>query len=390
MVLSEMTIYFNNIFIVAKLGLKRFSPRFQSYLLEKTKHLNYSEQEKTLYKKWYLFQSDKFMHQSIIDRTGMMKHPVDVDVSSFKHPDYKICNKDFSDIMCDRAKEILNISNKTGHRIMVFYSGGVDSTGLVCAFIKEIGIKAASEVIDICMSRSSVIENPNFFNDYIKPNFNIVNSYLFYNVVCKDEYKNSIFVTGDPAASLFGGGEKFRYAIKKYGSDIVEAKNYKDILQKIYDPFVFEYALENMHISSSQIGYKINDLYDYFWWYAMNYRYICQHFSMVRLWTKFFTENLHDAAYWKNHHISFYDSEDFSNWSYSSKEHLIDCLKNGIINNLYYKKKIKDFIFEFNKDKDYYLTKNKEAHLKKIASPGGLYQNFEECFFCLDSNYKVT
>lgn len=383
-----MTIYFNSIFIGIKLGLKKVTTKFDSLCLEKTQHLNYSEQEKTLYKKWYLFQSEKYMHQSIIDRTGIMKHPVNIDVSSFKHPKYQICNKDFSDIMCDRVKEIVNISNKTGHKIMIFYSGGVDSTGIVCAFIKEIGIKAASELIIICMSRSSVIENPNFFNDYIKPNFKVVNSYLFYNTVCKDEYKNSIFVTGDPAASLFGGGEKFRSVIKKYGNHIIHRKDYKDILQTVYDPFVFEYALENMSLSSNKIGYDINDLYDYFWWYAMNYRYVPQHFNMFRLWKKFFMQNTHDNLYWKDHHISFYDSEDFSNWSYSNKEYLSDCLKNGIINTLYYKKKIKDFIFEFNKDGDY-MFKDKETHSEIITVPHKL-DNLDNYFFCLDSNYKVN
>ena len=315
---------------------------------------------------WIDFQNPIFRHQPIIDRTNQLELPFEIDVSLFEHPEYYVIDKKISDICVARAREIVEIAHKYQHRVVVFYSGGVDSTAVLCSFIELLGLNTARDLITVFLSEHSIRENQKFYDDFIKDQFKTEDSHDYHEKICEPEYINSIFVNGDPAGSLFGGGETLRNKLTTSDpSRIVTNPNWKDLTKSQYsNSDLYEYATENMLQSSGHINYKISDVYDYYWWYTMNYRWVGASINLFLTCRNIILALPLGRDYWKDHNIAFFNSDDFARWSFSNKEHLVNCLIQN--NNRHYKKALKEFIFSCNQDQDYLINKGKEAYLNSL------------------------
>lgn len=127
------------------------------------------------------------------------------------------------DIMHSRAKELIELSNLSGNKLIVFWSGGVDSSSLLCSLILE-GLSPENCVI-LCTD-NSIKEYPYMykrlvqsgyqmddFTDYIDPR------------TCYYKYNGNYFVLGWCADQLYGS------FLNQY-FDTTE--NYKDSLHRLF------------------------------------------------------------------------------------------------------------------------------------------------------------
>ncbi|MEY4335046.1 MAG: hypothetical protein RLZZ196_3796 [Bacteroidota bacterium] len=113
-----------------------------------------------------------------IDRSGVIQIPFRTKVAS-PMPTY---NLDFSmtyaECFLSRTTELISMSQSTGKKIRLFYSGGLDSTCILASFINLLGLSSAASLVELSCSKESMYENPYMWDKYIRPgNFKIVCSH---------------------------------------------------------------------------------------------------------------------------------------------------------------------------------------------------------------------
>ena len=131
-----------------------------------------------------------------IDRTQTIDAPIR----------YKVCEKNqllsgryitsfsYEECCLRKAEELVRVQDLIQKPIAISYSGGIDSTAIVCSFIHLLGIKEAARRVHIYMSTDSIFEYPKFFFDILLPNFSIFPITRF--VDCFGS--QNIFVDGEP------------------------------------------------------------------------------------------------------------------------------------------------------------------------------------------------
>lgn len=204
-------------------------------------------------------------------------------------------NKSFSDISDSRALDILDKINQ-GKQIAVMYSGGIDSTVIMVSILKNIPENLRTRIV-VCASSESLIENPSFWKNHIKPNFKIIDS----SKVKYDDLIEQGFVpvTADEGDCIFGTvfGLNLYYNYDFYIKDLSfeSRRNLENIKNSISDTDVHWKRYEDIiirHLSIGQdddfgklfyekISKNINtssvpvvSLHDFFWWIIFNLKYV--------------------------------------------------------------------------------------------------------------------
>lgn len=120
-------------------------------------------------------------------------------------PEYKIPEFDatstvtFDDATNSRALEIEQFQNDTGLPILIYWSGGIDSTVALAAIIKNF---KSLDNVTVVMNTTSYFENPVFFNRCVKNKIKICNV----SQSSKDQWMNNIVVNGEPADQMYING----------------------------------------------------------------------------------------------------------------------------------------------------------------------------------------
>lgn len=140
---------------------------------------------------------------SFIPRDGEWSTPWDVKVIDMHQlppydPTYKLT---FEEVTDKRALDIRDLT-LTGRPVYISYSGGLDSTLVVAALIKNLTKEELSR-ITISLSADSIVENPHFYYQYIKGNFQIKDSMMnLYSDYVNNE--NAFCISSDLGDSIFG------------------------------------------------------------------------------------------------------------------------------------------------------------------------------------------
>ena len=108
--------------------------------------------------------------QPIIDRTNNYRFynsKLIFDTSNFAIPNLHQPCPDFEQICTIRSKQIVDAAKTNNKKIVIFYSGGVDSTAMLCSFINILPIAELRDLVYIACNDSSICENPNFYKEVI-------------------------------------------------------------------------------------------------------------------------------------------------------------------------------------------------------------------------------
>ena len=246
-------------------------------------------------------------------------------------------NWSFAECVDYRTNQLVHTHNDKEWEIC--WSGGMDSTAIVVSVLKCIEDRRH---IRISMNRTSIYDNPNFYNDFIKPNFKIVD---YGDALSEDLY----YIDGNPCDHLFGIGKTMLMLLNS--SNFRNQRSKKQLLDQPWRTSLSEISKllsSNMNFQASEwyINTTIENLssvnipnvtvYDFLQWHAYNQGWTNH---MIRHWMN---TDL-DYATYKQRHIQFFDTVELQQWSLHNNKRGIKYGTTWFD----YKQVIKDYIYEF-------------------------------------------
>ena len=249
-----------------------------------------------------------------VDRSGVITTPLNVKVPEYlKLIEYKKFDKDFTSICDDRAKYLLELAESKNKKIAVMYSGGVDSTLVLCSLLKNATEKQLKLVI-VLLSDESIMENENFYRDFIIKKFNCMSSYRFPYILGNDDY---IFTSGENADQLFGSQVNSHFTQNNPVESLF--KNINEVEERILDFFrdrlreenkrYAEPILDLFYKSVAAAPIELNNVYKFFWW--INFTTKWQN-VYVRMFP--YSTNIKGIKPEQNYN-TFFNNEEFQLWS---------------------------------------------------------------------------
>lgn len=307
----------------------------------------------------------------------------------FAVPELKFINDRLSDIMDERATELLAIANKQNKKIAVMWSGGIDSTAVLISFLRNTTNQEKKNVVVLCSS-SSIYENTNFYLKHILKKLECINSADL--TITNNFLNNHVLVHGDPADAIFGPSmpmyknflkeNTHMESWKKHRAEIVKTLNNeinpssRHELNSGYGDWIFD-KISNTIIESKNDDY-VSSVADWWWWTYFNFKWefsVCRplYYYRVRDYNNPIDKSTF-SEYVKN---TFFHTDKFQLWTYSNLKTLIG------YNGMNHKSLIKQYIYDYNKDENYFLNKKKigsappTSDLKSINQSNPVYWDKE-------------
>jgi hypothetical protein len=331
---------------------------------------NSSGKDFDLWNTWYNVFTQSW---DFVDRTEQFKFPIRTEiydqcrlpVLSNKHLSYKEC--------CDkRAKEIWDTSIRLNKPIGIMWSGGIDSTRVMVSFLENFSIAELKDRVKIICSEYSISENPEFYQKYIVPHFELINSenmpWLFDG--------SMLLVTGEMNDELFG-----THMLKNYLFTNPSTYTTKFNKQNIFNYFSTRIKndqatwllVDGVIAAADKYGMVLENEADWFWWWNFSFKWqLCYLrliiLAMPKLWPTL------NAEYMKNYIHHFYSTDDFQLWSINSPETRI--IKKWTD----YKFQAKKEIFDFDGNQHYFETKTKRGSLYTVFSHRNLAEAIDSDF----------
>lgn len=265
----------------------------------------------------------------------------------------------FSDITDNTANQLKRQIELTGNPALISFSGGIDSTLVVSAILKNF-TPAELDMVSIGLSQTSIQENPEFYKNFIAPNFNVL-SLTDYSL--NDLYDlNYIVVTGIGGDEIFGPFLP-EYTIRNletvihkpyrvYADDVIKFFGNDDLS---FGKWMFEMIDKNIQ----SVDIDIDSVFDFLWWQNFNLKYTSMTLENLVLASdvdirKALTQTVHwflndDYQRWSMARNEIKTQFDPLNHKFPAKQYIYDLDKNY----WYYKYKIKMRQGEY-ADKIYY------------------------------------
>lgn len=272
-----------------------------------------------------------------IDRFGGIEPPkgiiVDPDVA-YKYPGHSL--KQFGEICDERAAEIASLDMP----IVVYWSGGIDSTVALVALLKA-DIKPV-----VCMNNASILENGVFYDRFVKDQLPILSSVPASRALLA---RDSVLVTGELMDQLFGADIEHAVTLTSGWRVLHEALSFSTMIV-VWTRLGFsaEHAASlcaDVMSSANAAGVQLQTVHDFFWW--MNFAFKWQGVKHRML----MYSPLEEAKLLKESDrirlIHFPNTKDFQTWSCSRHERkILDRWET-------YKITAKRYIYRFDGNEDY-------------------------------------
>ncbi len=276
----------------------------------------------------------------ILDRTDTLK------LGDFEYktltpiPEFVPFNKTFAEVCNSRASELVAKAVTNNTKINVMWSGGIDSTTAVVAFLRN----NFKQHIHLLLNEKSINEYPWFYENVIK------REHISHSIVARPKdhlHYSCVNVTGEIGDQVFGSAAFF------------DAHNKGKLFSKpeeYYDPAFLDAMSEQV----KHCPYDLKETKDYMWWvnFSMKYQNV-----QLRIYPTIF------MPYGGIDH--FFDTEEFQQWSMNNPDKKIrDTLES-------YKWPAKDYIFDYTKDEPYRQSKLKVGSLRIGTMKVSIDSNFK-------------
>lgn len=365
----------------------------------------------------YLNLSRAFTYESFSPRQGVWETPwtqkiaVEHEMPVYD-PNFSLT---FSEVTDNRSHEIKKIINDTDKKIVIFYSGGIDSTVCVSSIIKNFNKEELSKV-SIALSADSIIENPNFYNKFIKNKINTFDSSeKIYSDLVDMGY---ICISCDLGDAIFGTelGTKMYSQIdylcqelsdydKKIISSIQHSISDPDVHYSKFKPIIVAYLnrclsskVKNLtdidqnfgnyfyekfdkNIKTSSV--TVHSLHDFYWWIIFNIKYFhCAFRPGILYSTGPEKKNLFEKKI-----INWYGNKEYQLWSMKNNNNG-QKIKGRTQSS--YKWAAREYIYDLDHNDWYFYHKIKIGSL-----PFVIRQNYKKYFkefdpiFGMDTDYKM-
>ena len=292
------------------------------------------------------------------DRTGTIRPPVRTK-TLFPLPVLRPMPKTFEEICNDRACELLSRADALDVRLLVSWSGGIDSTLALVSLLKNADA-AQQRRITVLLTGDSITENPAFYRDHIRNRLAVASSeFLSQYLGGKD-----IFTSGELNDQLFGS-DVIATLIRTYGPDAMHRTYDRTLIHDFFnrtfnDAGVSDFYMDLFERIAAAAPVPITTNYELLWWLNFAVKWQSVYMRALSLLAPeqaalITPEYLHDR------YAPFYDSEDFQLWSlYNPDKKIRGTWKS-------YKWICKDIIYDYTKDAEYRDHKVKRASLANIV-----------------------
>lgn len=299
----------------------------------------------------------------LVDRAGGVTMPFNFKIyPGFEMPSLQglSFNMTYDDCCNERAQYIINKSKLLNKPITVLYSGGIDSTLVLVALMKNLNKSEYRDRVTVALSVDSIVENPNFYHKHIRGKFNIISS---------DNIGSLL-----DGASIVVGGE---HNDQLFGSDIIgniyRETDFSDIHKLYTREFITSWFVKKgltadhannwFDVLDQQIKTRaeceVVTNYQFFWWYNFCFKWQNVYFRILGVLDKN-KRAMITQDFINDHFLHFYSSTSFQLWSMTNTD------KKILENWESYKIESKKVIFDFNQDKDYFDNKVKIGSLYKL------------------------
>ena len=237
--------------------------------------------------------------------------------------------KTFEDVCNERATALIN----TGKTLIVTWSGGIDSTGVLVSLIKAAG--SNTDQIKVMFEARAIEENPNFYNNHIKDKLNYESFNEYFAAKCLPG-ANELVINGDNIGQIFGMS-RVSFMENRYD----DWKPY--VRSQIADDTEYNFYMEKAEQQFVHSPFPIETIFDLHWWVSFSMRWSN---PQVRVWrvANDYTKEMYEST------IPFYGSDDFQIWSILNHDKKLGNTAAS------YKAVLKDIIYDYDKNEEYYNT----------------------------------
>lgn len=288
---------------------------------------------------------------------------------------------DFVDLTDARALELEKLAVRYKN-VFLFWSGGVDSTCILSAILKNWKKESLKHLV-VILNKYSIEENKFMYDNFIHDKISTVSTDLFFSGEINFSNDN-LYLDGECAASIF---VTLCYEFEKRfpGYSLKPWKDNTDVLIKffgIYEDTVYGEHMYNIVVESLKKNrLEVETIFDFIWWMGFNWNHDKNlHHILWQYHPCFFANPSIDLKRFINENVfHFFNAADFQDWRVSAIG--TDLLVGSTMKE--HKLSFKKYIFDFNKDKDFLDYKGKEA-----STPKNPIKNNHVILCAIDTDYN--
>jgi len=279
-------------------------------------------------------------------------------------------NKTYEDMAIERAIQFKELDGD----IYIMYSGGVDSTTAVTAFLASWSTEELQRV-HILASITSIAEFPQMWNLIVeKFKGRITSSYAHVEKACKKGH----VITGEHGDQIFGS-DVIKKVVDHHGEEGIHA-NWKTKMPVVYNDMfgksIASKFIEVYERTTVACPFPIKSCFDWVWWFNFTNKW--QHVKYRLLAYKDWEDPRTNFS--KIHH--FFDTPEWQRWSLDNHDQKIE---NSLRS---YKVAGKKFIIKHT-GYDEYITKGKVGSLKNLWKNKGFYEAVDDNLNFITKEYAM-
>lgn len=279
----------------------------------------------------------------------------------------------WGEITDQRSIEIEKLLDDSDQSLTIQWSGGIDSTCIVAAVIKNFK-QCNLEKVTIACNWGSIIENPVFYENHIRKNFRCVDinqqTRTASGITIGGEIADKLSMSVNNIDQYMGvrNPDLYSKSWKLYPDQLIEyfikVFNYPD-----FGIWLFEKISENI----DTVDVPVETYFDFMWWINFNYHW---HGSVLLEWLYHHSDLAWDHH--QRHFIRWYENDDYQKWSMTNG--FGDKYGTGISS---IKKQAKQYIFDLDKNawyRDYKI---------KISSAGRRGNDPKSNVFAVTDDFRI-
>jgi hypothetical protein len=279
-------------------------------------------------------------------------------------PDFSVRKKlDFTAVTDSRALDLL-AKSKSYKNIFLFYSGGIDSTMILCAMLKNWSKDDLAKVT-IVMNQHSIDENKNMFDNYISGQFFIVNTNEYFT---ESKINNdNLYITGSLGCPLMADESNTNRYNELYPNSYKRSwTSNVDTLIKYFaihsDSATAQHIIDTVIKSLAKCQFEVETVYEFFWWINFNWGWDIDIYQSLWYWQ--LSEDTDTKKFIEDNHFIWLNTGDYQDWAINTMGTSLMVGDNIQMS----KYSMKKYIYDFNQDLDYFLNKVHEGSVSKNKS----------------------
>lgn len=325
-----------------------------------------------------------------IDRTGVVDSPLRINVPQTHQLHHGCFDRmlDFEDCYRHRISQLVTCQDRLDKPMILTYSGGLDSTAILCAFIKELGIKEASRRVIVMLDSASIYESPDFYLRWIAPHFDMVPTSSL------DQYwpPTAILIDGEPNGLIVQSEYVLRIG-QKLGAEILEQKFCYQTLDKLfqvlsrsnYEPTHIDVFSHMINQTALRVGVTIDCVMDMIWWLNLNFRWMYYAYMHIRRFRIYRSDIRIDQQFINDHFWMFYGSTEWQSWSHAHRLDQISYARSHGV-----KPPTRQYIYQVTGDQTYLALKRKVHSLGNACRLEPFYWAVNDQFDCVPRSQQSS